>query len=211
VPRVTAFRCRRSQRDESGPSRPTWRRIDNASRKKSSLSPASWAQSASCARGAPVGGETPRGLPETPGGRERGVTPNGRGGIRTLGTLLTYTHFPGVRLKPLGHPSRGWHRRHRAGLTGRLGLATLPRSGRATDDALRRGPAGAWCHGQGGIRTHGTVAGTPVFETGSFSHSDTCPKQTRRIFARLGGVNETGAARRSPARARSTPLPTPRQ
>ena len=30
---------------------------------------------------------------------------NGRGGIRTHGTLLTYTHFPGVRLKPLGHPS----------------------------------------------------------------------------------------------------------
>ena len=26
-------------------------------------------------------------------------------GIRTLDTLLTYTHFPGVRLKPLGHLS----------------------------------------------------------------------------------------------------------
>jgi hypothetical protein len=31
---------------------------------------------------------------------------NGWGGIRTLDTLLTYTRFPGVRLKPLGHPSR---------------------------------------------------------------------------------------------------------
>ena len=30
---------------------------------------------------------------------------NGRGGIRTHGTLLTYTSFPGLRLKPLGHPS----------------------------------------------------------------------------------------------------------
>src|SRR5687768_378993 len=30
----------------------------------------------------------------------------GRGGIRTHGALLTHTHFPGVRLKPLGHPSR---------------------------------------------------------------------------------------------------------
>ena len=30
----------------------------------------------------------------------------GEGGIRTLGTLLTYTHFPGVLLKPLGHLSR---------------------------------------------------------------------------------------------------------
>ena len=31
----------------------------------------------------------------------------GEGGIRTLGTLLTYTHFPGVLLKPLGHLSGG--------------------------------------------------------------------------------------------------------
>ena len=30
-------------------------------------------------------------------------------------------------------------------------------------------------HGQGGIRTHGTVSGTPVFETGSFNRSDTRP------------------------------------
>src|SRR4051794_10980288 len=30
---------------------------------------------------------------------------HGQGGIRTHGTLLTYTHFPGVRLKPLGHLS----------------------------------------------------------------------------------------------------------
>ena len=29
----------------------------------------------------------------------------GDGGIRTLDTLLTYTHFPGVRLKPLSHLS----------------------------------------------------------------------------------------------------------
>ena len=33
-------------------------------------------------------------------------------------------------------------------------------------------------HGQGGIRTHGTVSGTPVFETGSFNRSDTRPTQT---------------------------------
>ncbi len=29
----------------------------------------------------------------------------GEGGIRTLDTLLTYTHFPGVLLQPLGHLS----------------------------------------------------------------------------------------------------------
>src|SRR4030095_12645053 len=32
-------------------------------------------------------------------------------------------------------------------------------------------------NGQGGIRTHDTVTGIPVFETGSFSHSDTCPNE----------------------------------
>ena len=29
----------------------------------------------------------------------------GAGGIRTHDRLLTYTHFPGVRLRPLGHRS----------------------------------------------------------------------------------------------------------
>lgn len=29
----------------------------------------------------------------------------GESGIRTRGTLLEYTHFPGVLLKPLGHLS----------------------------------------------------------------------------------------------------------
>jgi hypothetical protein len=38
--------------------------------------------------------------------RYKSLRHNGRGGIRTHGTLLTYTHFPGVRLKPLGHPSQ---------------------------------------------------------------------------------------------------------
>src|SRR6266545_8349578 len=44
------------------------------------------------------------------------------------------------------------------------------------------GPSGVeddWvgqAHGQGGIRTHGTLAGTPVFETGRFNRSRTCPR-----------------------------------
>jgi hypothetical protein len=33
------------------------------------------------------------------------IESGGRGGIRTHDTLLEYTHFPGVRLRPLGHPS----------------------------------------------------------------------------------------------------------
>jgi hypothetical protein len=44
--------------------------------------------------------------------------------------------------------------------------------------------------GQGGIRTHDTREGIPVFETGSFSHSDTCPGTgqllSREKFSRLG-------------------------
>ena len=54
------------------------------------------------------------------GQRRRGIAPysgllsgilnglrlgGGAGGIRTLDTLLTYTHFPGERLRPLGHRS----------------------------------------------------------------------------------------------------------
>jgi hypothetical protein len=40
--------------------------------------------------------------------------------------------------------------------------------------AVRGRPVGRYS-GQGGIRTHDTRKGIPVFETGSFSHSDTCP------------------------------------
>ena len=36
---------------------------------------------------------------------------SGEKGIRTLGTLLEYTHFPGVRLRPLGHLSVPNYRR----------------------------------------------------------------------------------------------------
>ncbi len=45
-------------------------------------------------------------LPETknPPAAEFGIA-GGERGIRTLDTLLRYTHFPGVLLKPLGHLS----------------------------------------------------------------------------------------------------------
>ena len=35
--------------------------------------------------------------------------------------------------------------------------------------------------GQGGIRTHDTVAGISVFETDAFSHSATCPQRLRGL------------------------------
>ena len=38
-----------------------------------------------------------------------GFVVGGERGIRTLDTLLTYTHFPGVLLQPLGHLSRIVH------------------------------------------------------------------------------------------------------
>src|SRR6185312_11315911 len=90
---------------------------------------------------------------------------NGRGGIRTHGTLLTYTHFPGVRLKPLGHPSQ-----HRfAARSGESFLSDCGQLGSAwsTEEVLS---------GQGEIRTLDTgFTGMPVFETGAFNHSATCP------------------------------------
>ena len=36
---------------------------------------------------------------------DEGRRSGGAGGIRTLDTVLPYTHFPGVRLRPLGHRS----------------------------------------------------------------------------------------------------------
>src|SRR6185437_14333702 len=48
-------------------------------------------------------------------------------------------------------------------------------------------------NGQGGIRTHETVAGLPVFETGPFSHSGTCPnyQTSRRLDVQTARKNET--------------------
>jgi hypothetical protein len=37
--------------------------------------------------------------------------------------------------------------------------------------------------GRGGIRTHGTLAGTPVFKTGALNHSATLPAQELRALA----------------------------
>ena len=42
--------------------------------------------------------------------------------------------------------------------------------------------------GRGGIRTHGTLAGTPVFKTGALNHSATLPSE----FSDLAGVRARG-------------------
>src|SRR5437763_557408 len=62
-------------------------------------------------------------------------------------------------LQPLGHPSM-----------------TLRVAGPALN-VTRRGPSRQPVRrdGQGGIRTHGTVAGTAVFKTAALNRSATCP------------------------------------
>ena len=43
-----------------------------------------------------------------PENKQKFLQSGGEGGIRTLDTGAPYTHFPGVRLRPLGHlSSRG--------------------------------------------------------------------------------------------------------
>src|SRR5690348_16086135 len=46
--------------------------------------------------------------------------------------------------------------------------------------------------GEGGIRTHGTVARTPHFECGAFDHSATSPRISRMLAA-WGGLVAGGA------------------
>ena len=51
------------------------------------------------------------------------------------------------------------------------------RSDRSIGPSVHRS-IGHRINGQGGIRTHDTVAGMPVFKTGAFNHSATCPGGT---------------------------------
>ena len=47
--------------------------------------------------------------------------------------------------------------------------------------------------GEGGIRTHGTLARTPVFKTGPFNHSGTSPTaQNIPIFSEYGRLADEG-------------------
>jgi hypothetical protein len=44
--------------------------------------------------------------------------------------------------------------------------------------------------GQGGIRTHGTLAGSPHFECGAIDHSTTCPPAVIRERPGSGKLNQ---------------------
>ncbi len=117
----------------------------------------------------------------------------GEGGIRTLGTLR-YTRFPIVLLRPLGHLSNKLVRRHQPrlpllcsdsvggrGWSGGFGpRAQFRRScfscSRSEREKRLRGlfEHGAQTRsdsGEGGIRTPGTLAGTPDFESGAIDRT----------------------------------------
>ena len=51
--------------------------------------------------------------------------------------------------------------------------------------------------GRGGIRTHGTLAGTPVFKTGALNHSATLP------WLQLQSLNEPKLKNGKPQAART--------
>ena len=44
--------------------------------------------------------------------------------------------------------------------------------------------------GRGGIRTHGTLAGTPVFKTGALNHSATLPNQYFQVLSACSEQNK---------------------
>jgi hypothetical protein len=59
----------------------------------------------------------------------------------------------------------------------------------------------AFFGGRGGIRTHGTLSGTPVFKTGALNHSATLPSQRHQSFS--AGNIKNGLARKPDRRGRS--------
>ncbi len=110
----------------------------------------------------------------------------GEGGIRTHGTL-PHTRFPSVLLRPLGHLSAQI-----------IVLSTVAqRSDVSNNNTPPEGEDGEYTQNvkknhrlfilvlstakngrEGGIRTHGALAGTTDFESVPFDHSGTPPSQT---------------------------------
>jgi hypothetical protein len=48
--------------------------------------------------------------------------------------------------------------------------------------------------GRGGIRTHGTLAGTPVFKTGALNHSATLPSLRHQALGAIKIKNRSSTA-----------------
>ena len=158
--------------------------------------PASRSRSGQRDRGLPVDCDScPAPQRMKPGSATRPTQASRMGRDSNSREACTSTRFPGVRLKPLGHPSL--HRRRQA--------AHIPRSCSLVHDPGAHAPRNPGAHaprnpgarwsprcpqkkkvraraltfsspdGRGEIRTHDTVAGMPVFETGAFNHSATRP------------------------------------
>jgi hypothetical protein len=103
---------------------------------------------------------------------------------------------------PRGRVSRG----RGAGSDALSGGATRPTHAEGRDGTSFLGETSDWTSGQGGIRTHGTLAGTPVFKTGSFNHSDTCPgvgvpRQRLRRVRKIASVRPERYGSRPPITA----------
>ena len=98
------------------------------------------------------------------------IDTSGRGGIRTHGTLSRTHTFQACALNHSAtrptNDCRPAEAKRADGANRRPSALTTARTSRS---------------GQGEIRTHGTVAGTPVFETGAFNHSATCPGQPENL------------------------------
>ncbi len=126
---------------------------------------------------------------------------SGEGGIRTRGTVARTHDFQSCTFGhsvtspghfPTPHICRGrrWSNQRKAGHIQvrrpfRPKSASLERAllGRV-ERAQRRG---LWSCGEKGIRTLGTLAGTPDFESGTFGHSVISPR--RNMSGRGGAVN----------------------
>jgi hypothetical protein len=97
---------------------------------------------------------------------------NGRGGIRTHGTLARTHTFQACALNHSATRPTALLRLGRPGNNDALARATASNAPSRSLELL---------YGQGEIRTHDTLTGTPVFETGAFNHSATCPTFTTAL------------------------------
>src|ERR1043165_2513240 len=107
-------------------------------------------------------------------------TAGGEGGIRTHGTVSRTQHFQCCQFSH--------------SCTSPIQEAGGRKQGDVTASWLLP-PASLSSGGEGGIRTHGTLAGTTVFETARFSHSRTSPYSWPCAFREKRIVSSRGKRR----------------
>jgi hypothetical protein len=112
--------------------------------------------------------------PSFPVNRTPAGAAGGESGIRTHGTLLTYTRFPSVRLKPLGHLSVLRTKLKIENYKLKMCIKTR-RIFNFQFFIFNFRTFSARYGGEGGIRTLDTREGITVFETAAFNRSATSP------------------------------------